>query len=240
MKKPSKSVLICIFSYNVENNIENIFKKLKFYKHLDKSILFINDASSDATKIKIIKFKKNNKKSSIKIINNKINLGYGGNYKIAIKYSIRNKFKKLVFLHGDDQYPTSKINKLINYLNKNDLVFGSRIANKISCRKNMPKLKIYVNKILTFFINFIYKANYTEYFSGFRGFRVKSLQHLDLNKLSDSYPIEQQVHYIFIKKKLKISEFPIQTVYDGQISRIPPVRYVLTIIFSALYYLLFI
>ena len=58
MTKPSKSVLICIFSYNVENNIENIFKKLKFYKHLDKSILFINDASSDATKIKIIKFKK--------------------------------------------------------------------------------------------------------------------------------------------------------------------------------------
>ena len=70
MKKPSKSALICIFSYNVENNIENIFKKLKFYKHLDKSILFINDASSDATKIKIIKFKKNNKKRNLKIYNN--------------------------------------------------------------------------------------------------------------------------------------------------------------------------
>ena len=62
----------------------------------------------------------------------------------------------------------------------------------------------------------------------------------NLHKLSNSYPIEQQVHYIFIKKRLKISEFPIPTVYDGQISRIPPVRYVLTIIFSALYYLIFI
>ena len=114
------------------------------------------------------------------------------------------------------------------------------MANKIFCVKNMPKLKIYVNKILTFFINFIFSVNCSEYFSGFRGFRVLPLKDINLNKLSNSYAIEQQIHYIFIKKGLKISEFPIPTVYDGQISRIPPIRYVLTIIYSALYFLIFI
>lgn len=235
----SKSVLICIFSYNVENYIENVFKKLKKYKHLKKTILFLNDCSTDKTKIIIEKIKKQNDKCSIYIINNKQNIGYGGNYKIAINFCIKYNFKKLIFLHGDDQYPANKIDKLILYLDKNDLVFGSRMSNIKSSRKNMPKIKIIVNIILTKFINFLFRVNYTEYFSGFRGFNLQKLKKINLQKLSNSYQIEQEIHYIYIKKKYKISEFSIPTVYEGQISRIPPIRYVIAIIFQALKYSLF-
>ena len=79
----------------------------------------------------------------------------------------------------------------------------------------MPTIKIYVNKILSSFINLVFNVNYSEYFSGFRGFKVNKLKNIDLRKLSGSYPIEQEVHYIFIKRKFKISEFPIPTVYEG-------------------------
>ena len=100
----------------------------------------------------------------------------------------------------------------------------------------MPKLKFYVNKILTCYINYIYGVNYSEYFSGFRGFDVNKLKNLKLKKLSDSYIIEQQIHYLFIRFKFKIFEFPIPTVYESQISRIPPIRYTLEILFSAIYF----
>lgn len=235
----SKSILICIFSYNVENYIFNVFKKLKKYNHIKKNILFINDGSSDNTKFIIEKIKKKNIRSSIYIINNKKNLGYGENYKIAIRFSLKKKIKNIIFLHGDDQYPVSKIDKLIYFLKKNDLVFGSRISNVKSSRKNMPRIKLVVNIILTKFINLIFGVNYSEYFSGFRGFKLEKLKNLNLNNLSNSYPIEQEIHYIFIKKKYRISEFPIPTVYDGQISRIPPISYVLTILIKALQYSLF-
>ena len=103
----------------------------------------------------------------------------------------------------------------------------------------MPKIKIIVNIILTKFINFIYGVNYSEYFSGFRGFNLKNLKKINLEKLSNNYPIEQEIHFIFIKRNYKISEFPIPTVYEDQISRIPPVRYVITIVLKALKYSLF-
>ena len=54
----NKKILICIFSYNVEDYIDKVFKNLKKYKHLNKSILFINDCSTDKTKEKINNIKK--------------------------------------------------------------------------------------------------------------------------------------------------------------------------------------
>ena len=239
MKINPKSILICIFSYNVEKYIENVFKKLKKYNHLNKSILFINDCSTDNTGSIIKKIKNINKKTKIYLINNKKNIGYGGNYKIAIKFCLKKKFKRLVFLHGDDQYPANKINKLLKHLQSSDLTFGSRMSNRKSSRKNMPKIKIVVNIILTKFINLIFGVNYSEYFSGFRGFNTEKFKNINLNKLSNTYPIEQEFHFIFIKKKFKISEFPIPTVYEDQISRIPPIKYVVSIIYKALNYSLF-
>ena len=99
----------------------------------------------------------------------------------------------------------------------------------------MPRLKLYVNKVLTFFINLLFNVNFSEYFSGFRGFKLDKLKKIKIQKLSNSYPIEQQIHYIFIKKNYKIKEFPIPTVYEDQISRIPPIKYVLTVIYNAIY-----
>ena len=103
----------------------------------------------------------------------------------------------------------------------------------------MPFIKVIVNSILTKFINTLFRVNYSEYFSGFRGFNTDKLKNINLKNLSETYPIEQEIHYIFIKKKYKILEFPIPTVYEDQVSRIPPLKYVITTIFTAIYYSLF-
>ena len=84
----SNSVLICIFSYNVDKYVERVFNKLKKFKHSNKTILFINDFSTDNTGNKLKEIKKNNKKFNIKIINNKKNYGYGGNYSY-VKFSLK-------------------------------------------------------------------------------------------------------------------------------------------------------
>ena len=231
--------LICIFCYNVSYDIDFIFKKIIKYKLLKNELLFINDYSDDDTLSKIKKFKLEYGKKNIYIINNKINKGYGGNYKIAINFCKKNKYDKLIFLHGDNQYPTSQVNRIIKKLDNSDLCFGSRMSNSVSSYKNMPKLKYFVNKLLTFFINFLFNSKNSEYFSGFRGLKVNKLLNLKLSQLVDGYEIEQQIHFIFIKKKYKILEFPIPTVYDGQISRIQPFRYVISIIKLAINYSLF-
>ena len=81
------------------------------------------------------------------------------------------------------------------------------------------------------------KNKSTEYFSGFRGLRVDELKKLNLNKFSNTWIIEQQIHFDFIKKKKLISEIAIPTVYKkSQISKIPPFKYVFSVILNTIKY----
>ena len=100
-------------------------------------------------------------------------------------------------------------------------------------KKNMPKMRLIANIMLTSFINFMLRNNATEYFSGFRGIRVEKLKGIKLNDFSNNWIIEQQIHFYFINKKYKVTEIPIPTVYkDNQISKLPPFNYVFSVIIN--------
>jgi dolichol-phosphate mannosyltransferase len=223
--------LVVVFCYNVEKNIKNLIIKLKKNKiDLKRDILFIDDCSTDKTNKILNSYKINN---SI-IIKNKKNQGFGLNYKFSIKYSIKNKYKKVIFLHGDNQYPANKVPLLDSLLEKVSLCYGSRRLNFKIMMKNMPKLRLFANLILTIFINFILRNSASEYFSGFRGFRVNKLKKINLKNFDDKWVIEQQIHFYFIKKKYSISEFSIPTIYKkNQISNIPAFYYVLSVLINA-------
>ena len=228
------STLVVIFCYNVEENIANLCKKIKKVRLNNNSdLLFIDDNSIDHTN-KIIK--SFNLKNS-KIFKNKKNKGYGLNYKFSIKYSIKNKYEKLIFLHGDDQYPANKVSVIDKKLNNYDLCYGSRRLDLDSMVKNMPKLRSITNFFLTGLINFLLKSNHTEYFSGLRGFKINKLKKINLKNLANNWIIEQQIHFEFIKKKYKIAEFPIPSSYKkSQVSRLPPLRYVFSVLTNVIKY----
>ena len=226
--------LIVIFCYNVEKHILKIIyeiKKLKLNKNRD--FLFIEDCSTDRT----LQILNNNILSNFKILKNKKNQGFGKNYKFSIKYSIKKNYTKLIFLHGDNQYPTNKIELLEKRLDYSALAYGSRKLNYLNMKNNMPKSRLLANIILTKMINFLLGSKATEFFSGFRGLEVKKLKNLDLNKLADEWVIEQQIHFQFIKKNYRINEIPIPTSYKhNQKSEIPPFRYVISVILSVFKY----
>jgi glycosyltransferase involved in cell wall biosynthesis len=230
----NKKTIIIIFCFNVENFIKKTIYDLKKKKLFNCDYLYIDDGSTDTTLKKINKYLKlyNFKNYFIKI--NKINCGYGKNYKTSFNFAISKGYKKLIFYHGDNQYPSSKIYMLNKLLEKNDLVFGSRKKNYMSIKKNMPILRYIGNIFLTKFINILYKSKTSEYFSGFRGFKTSALKKIQYQKLSDSWIIEQQVHFIFLKKKFRIKEIAIPTVYDGQSSYLPVIRYCSSVIYNAI------
>jgi glycosyltransferase involved in cell wall biosynthesis len=230
--------LIAVFFYNNKKTVGSVLLGLKKLDLKNTYFLLINDASIDNTLFEIHKYKKKIKNSIF--INNSINRGFARNYKFSIKYAIKNSFDKLVFFHGDKQYPLNKINLLINKLNHYDLCYGSRFLNRDSVKQNMPRLRYFANKFLTYYLNFLFKAKVTEYFSGFRGFKVESLLNINLKKFSNFYEIEQQIHFYFIKKKKNISEFSIPTRYYTKHSSIPPFKYCLRIIVTGLFFALFI
>ena len=110
-------------------------------------------------------------------------------------------------------------------LTSNALVFGSRFLNFLSVKKNMPMKRFVANRILTIFINLVFRKSFSEYFSGFRGYNISEIKKVKFDDLSDKWIFEQQLQFRLINKKMKIEEFPIQTVYDNQVSNLPPIKY---------------
>ena len=232
----SKDILISIFTFNVEEFIESLFVDLKKFNHLDKEIICLNNNSSDNTVKKINELKISMNIPNLKIISHQNNMGYGYNKKVSFDYAINNNFKKIIFIHGDNQYPAAGIDEMISLLEKSSLAYGSRLLDADSAKKNMPKIKYFANLMLTKMINFLAKKNYSEYFSGFRGYNVAELSKINYHNLSSSWIFEQQMMFEIIKKKKNIEEFMIPTVYDNQISLVPPIRYCAALSISVFYY----
>jgi len=235
----SKEILISIFCYNVEEFIFDVLEKIYSSNHQDTSIIIINDCSNDNTISKINEFIEKHKSKNLKIINNEKNMGYGYNYKLSFNFAVNNNYEKIIFVHGDGQYPPSQITKMSELLDTNTFVFGSRFLNLLSVKENMPKMRFFANRTLTIFINLLFRKKFTEYFSGFRGYKVSDIKQIQFENLSNNWIFEQQIQFIVMNKNMKIKEFPIQTVYENQVSTLPPIRYCLEVIINSIVFAFF-
>ena len=235
----SEKILISVFCYNVGEFIFDVLEKIYSSGHQDTSIITINDFSKDNTISEIYRFIEKHKSKNIEIINNEKNMGYGYNYKFSFNFAIKHNYEKVIFIHGDGQYPPGQINNMSELLTSNVLVFGSRFINLLSVKKNMPLKRFIANRVLTIFINLLFRRKFTEYFSGFRGYNIAEIKKIKFNDLSDKWIFEQQLQFRVMKKNMNIEEFPIQTVYDNQVSSLPPIRFCLEVIINSIVFAFF-
>ena len=235
----TEKILISVFCYNVGKFIFSVLEKIYSTNHHETSIIIINDFSKDSTISEIYRFIKKHKSKNIEIINNEKNMGYGYNYKLSFNFAIKHNYEKIIFVHGDGQYPPSQINTMSRLLTSNTIVFGSRFLNLLSVKENMPLRRFFANRVLTIFINLLFRRKFTEYFSGFRGYNIAEIKKIKFNDLSDKWIFEQQLQFRVMKKNMNIEEFPIQTVYDNQVSNLPPIRYCLEVIINSIVFAFF-
>lgn len=227
-----KKLLILIVAFNHEKFIKKVLNRINenLAKKYDVEILINDDSSTDKTVEIVKKFIKNNnhKNFKYKILSNPINQGYGGNQKIGYLYAIKNNFDFVALLHGDGQYAPEYLEELVEPLNSNnvDAVFGSRMMIKGGALKGgMPLYKYVGNKILTFFQNFIFSTKFTEFHSGYRIYKVNSLNKIPHELNSNDYSFDNEIIVQFLIAKLTIKELPIPTYYGEEISYVNGFRY---------------
>lgn len=112
-------------TYNEEENISKVVGNTK--KVLEKvtntwEIIIVNDGSKDGTRKVAEKLSKNDKR--IRVINHKVNRGYGGALKTGFKAA---KYPWVAFTDSDGQFDFSEIEKLIVHKDKADLILGYRL-----------------------------------------------------------------------------------------------------------------
>ena len=220
MHKNKPKLLVYIISYNHEDFITNVLKRIPLEiltKKYEVELVLNDDASSDHTVEESYKFMKNIPSNiNFKVLYNPINQQYGGNQKIGYYYAIKNKFDLVALLHGDGQFAPEYLNKLVEPLDDEniDAVFGSRMMIKGAAKKGgMPIYKFIGNKVITFYQNLLLSTRLSEFHSGYRAYRVSSLTKIPFYLNTNNYHFDTQIIIQFVFAKMKIFEIPIPTYY---------------------------
>ena len=227
MNTSKPRLLIYIITFNHEQFIISVIKRIPLInlsKKYEVELLLNDDASKDNTVDLTYQYAKNELANfKFTILYNPVNQGYGGNQKIGYHYAIKHNFDFVVLLHGDGQFAPEYLEKLIDPLGQNniDAVFGSRMITKGAAIKGgMPLYKFIGNKVITFYQNFLLSTNFSEFHSGYRAYRVRSLKKIPFYLNSNDYPFDTEIIIQFIISKLKIIEISIPTYYGYEVHAI--------------------
>ena len=190
-KKMSISIIIPV--YNEEDQIRITLNKLNNFKKkiYDLEIIFVDDFSSDNTKIIIEKYSK--KKKFIKLIKN-TKKGLGS----AISNGVIKSRKKFICIFMSDM--SDDLNDVIKYyklISKEDLdaVLGSRF-NKHSNVIDYPLFKLILNRIFNTIVRFLFLSEYNDFTNAFKMYRRKTLLKI--------LPIVSEHFNVFLEMPLKI------------------------------------
>ncbi|HOT04429.1 MAG TPA: glycosyltransferase family 2 protein [Methanolinea sp.] len=137
--------------------------------------------------------------------------GYGAAYLAAFPHA---RGKYIVIGDGDDTYDFAQIPALIEPLKRGaDMVIGSRFNGEILPGAMTPLHQYIGNPVLTWMVNVLFDAGYSDVHSGFRAIRKEALERLDLRSPGMEFASEMMVRAR--QKGLVVEEVPI-TYYPRQ------------------------
>ncbi len=227
-------ILIIIPVLNEEKNIRLIWSKIVKLKNLKKDILFIDDNSTDNTRIKIINLKKKNK--NIFLLKRDSKKGIGSAHKIGIIWGYKKRYPIIVTMDCDGTHDPVHIKKMLKLIKtqKYEMISTNRFLKKNSL-SDWSFWRIFLTNLRHLLIKNILNIRYDS--SGaFRCYNVKKIKLKDiLMAKNNSYSFFWESIF-FLSKKYNIAEIPISL--PGRISGSSKMR--LKDIIFALCYLIFI
>ena len=156
---PNKKIYAMVISYKSSPVLEELYNRID-KDNFDK-IYFFDDASPDDSAEKAKKFE-------WVVIENKKNLGHGGNLKKALKTVFENGADYGVEIHADNQYSPNEVFKAKDMIQQNyDLIVGSRFVNKNPhLSDGMPFVRYITNKFTSFITSKLLNIKLTEFHTG--------------------------------------------------------------------------
>lgn len=196
----NEKTVICILNKNDGQNLETL--KNKIININNSFSTFLIDGNSNDNSLEIAR------SLNLEILNFG-NLSRGDSIIECIK-KFKNNFKFIVFTSSDGEENLDDIFKFNEYFAKGaDLVIASRLISggKFKSDSEIKWLhrKLYL-KIITFLINFFFRGKLHDCWNGFRGFKLKCFDNIELKE--KHYLVEAETTIKFLKKGYKVMEFP--------------------------------
>jgi glycosyltransferase involved in cell wall biosynthesis len=201
-------ISIIIPCYNEEKTLLKVVEKVNEFKLFEKEIIIVDDFSTDSSK-KIIE-NLTSKYSFIKAVFHEKNFGKGR----ALRSGFKNANGDIILIQDADlEYDPDDYEKLLEPFIKADadVVYGSRFIGGRYVRLHFFWHFI-ANKILTLLTNIVTNLNMTDMETGYKVFRKKTIE--SLNLYEDSFGIEPEITIKLAKKGFIFYEVPIS--YRGR------------------------
>ena len=227
-------IAIFVVAYNAVNTLRKVLDRIPGpVREQIEEVFVFDDASPDDTYLVGRGYKEVSGWDKLKIFRNEANLGYGGNQKTGYRYAIERGFDYVVLLHGDGQYAPEVMQTVLEPLleGRADAVFGSRMLEKGNARKGgMPLYKLWGNRILTKYQNWLTGAALSEWHSGYRAYRVDALKKLALHEDSDDFHFDTEIILQLLDQGFRMEEVPIPVFYGDEICHVNGMKYAANVV----------
>tara|TARA_B100000029_G_scaffold177825_1_gene175205 strand:+ start:5908 stop:6627 length:720 start_codon:yes stop_codon:yes gene_type:complete len=211
------NALIIIPTYNEIQNIPILIDRIKELKSsINLEILIIDDGSPDGTAELIEKKQENDPK--LHLINRGTKLGLGSAYCLGFNWAIKNKFNFIIQMDADLSHNPDDILRLLNKINDNDIVIGSRYKTGVNV-VNWPLRRLILSYLANIYARIITGVKVYDLTSGFKCIKTEVLKNIGIDKIkSEGYSFQIEVNCLCHNKGYKIFEIPI-IFYDRTIGQ---------------------
>ncbi|MEJ2103717.1 MAG: polyprenol monophosphomannose synthase [Ignavibacteriaceae bacterium] len=199
-------ILIIIPTYN---ELENLPKLLPVVLSKDGGIevLIVDDNSPDGTASYIEKEQKNNNR--IHLLKRSSKQGLGTAYIAGFKFALQQDYEVVFEMDADFSHDPNEIPRFLKEIEKADVVLGSRYKNGVNVI-NWPMRRLLLSWFANIYTRVITGMPLHDATGGFKCFRRKVLEAIDLNRVkSNGYAFQIEMTFKAWKKGFKITEIPI-------------------------------
>ena len=127
---------------------------------------------------------------------------------------VRSMFREIdddyyIMVDADDTYPAAEVEKLLEPLRNGmaDMTIGDRLSNGTYAKENKRGFHDFGNNLVKILINKLYKGNYNDIMTGYRGFNRFFVKTFPV--LSPGFEIETELSIHSLDKRFKLVEVPI-------------------------------
>ncbi len=203
--------LVIIPTFNEKENIKEIIPEILSLKE-KFHILIVDDNSPDGTGEIAEEFSK--KFFQVQVLHRKTKRGLGKAYVDGFKWALLRDYDPIFEMDADGSHSPEFLPKFLEKIKDYDLVIGSRYYQGKIRVVNWDIKRILLSLAGNFYARVITGVPVSDATSGFKCFRRKVLEKIDLNKvLSEGYSFQIEMNWRALKAGFKIGEIPI-TFYE--------------------------